>query len=121
MKHARVWYRCEPDYRVLRNRKPAVGQALTPEQQDKLFAAARTKPAWLYAYVASTQAFYCGLRACEIKALHWRDIDFTRQILHIQRSRTPHITHPARSGAWQTLGLNRTSSSVRTGRHHVRS
>jgi hypothetical protein len=89
MKHARVWYRCEPDYRVLRNRKPAVGQALTPEEQEKLFVAARAKPAWLYAYVASTLAFYCGLRACEIKALHWRDIDFTRQILHIQRSKTP--------------------------------
>jgi len=104
MKHARVWYRCEPDYRVLRNRKPPAGQALTPEEQDTLFATARTKNAWLYAYVASTLAFYCGMRACEIKALHWGDIDFGRQLLHVRRSKTP--------AGWRSPTLNPTSLQV---------
>ena len=104
MKHARVWYRCEPDYRVLRNRKPAVGQALTPEEQDTLFATARTKNAWLYAYVASTLAFYGGMRACEIKALHWCDIDFGRQLLHVRRSKTP--------AGWRSPTLNPTCLQV---------
>jgi len=31
------------DYRVLRNRKPPAGRALTPEEQETLFAMARTK------------------------------------------------------------------------------
>jgi len=104
MKHARVWYRCEPDYRVLRNRRPPAGQALTPEEQDTLFATARTKGAWLYAYVASTLAFYCGMRACEIKALHWGDIDFGRQLLHVRRSKTP--------AGWRSPTLNPTSLQV---------
>jgi len=38
-----------------------------PEEQRHLFEVARTKAPWLYAYVAATLAFYCGLRACEIK------------------------------------------------------
>jgi hypothetical protein len=42
--------------------------ALTPDEQQHLFAVPETKPAWLYAYVASTLSFYCGLRACEIGA-----------------------------------------------------
>src|SRR3954468_13176486 len=104
MKHARVWYRCEPDYRTLRNRKPAVGQGLTPEEQETLFSTARTQNAWLYAYVASTLAFYCGMRACEIKALHWGDIDFTRQLLHVRRSKTP--------AGWRSPTLNPTCLQV---------
>jgi integrase len=66
-----------------------VGDALTPAEQHQLFAVAQTKPAWLYAYVASPLAFYRGLRACEIKALRWHDIDWSRQLLHVQRSKTP--------------------------------
>ena len=75
LKRAKVWYRIEDEYTTIRNRKAPVGRALTPEQQHHLFAIAQTKPAWLYAYVAATLAFYCGLRACEIKGLRWQGAD----------------------------------------------
>src|SRR5262249_45420953 len=71
LKRAKLWYRFEDEYTTLRNRKPPVGQALTGDEQQRLFDVARTKAAWLYAYVAATLAFYCGLRACEIKGLRW--------------------------------------------------
>src|SRR5919198_116209 len=51
----------------VRNRKPPVGRALTAEEQEAPFAVAQAKPACLYAYVASTLAFYCRFRAWEAK------------------------------------------------------
>ena len=53
LKRAKLWYRFSDEYTTLRNRKPPVGRALTPDEQHRLFELARTKPAWLYAYVAT--------------------------------------------------------------------
>jgi integrase len=90
LKRAKLWYRFDDEYTTLRNRKAPVGRALTPEEQERLFQVARTKPAWLYAYVAATLAFYCGRRACEIKGLRWEDIDLSNRLLHVdQRHRRP--------------------------------
>jgi hypothetical protein len=55
---------------TVRNRKAPVGRALTVEEQQRPFAIARTKPAWLYAYAASTLAFYRGLRSREIPVMN---------------------------------------------------
>jgi hypothetical protein len=63
LRHARLWYRFQEDYRALKNTKPPVGQALTDDDQKRLFEAARSKAEWIFAYVASALAFYCGLRA----------------------------------------------------------
>jgi integrase len=104
LKRAKLWYRFGDEYTALRNRKPPVGRALTAEDQRKLFAAAQSKPSWLYAYVASTLAFYCGLRACEIKALHWGDVDWSGPLLHVRRSKTP--------AGWRSPTLNATCVKV---------
>jgi hypothetical protein len=65
LKRAKLWYRFDDEYTTLRNRKPSVGRALTAEEQTRLFEVARTNPAWLFACVAATLSFYCGLPACE--------------------------------------------------------
>jgi integrase len=104
LKRAKLWYRLEDEYVTVRNAKPPVGRALTAEDQQRLFAIARTKPGWLYAYVATTLAFYCGMRACEIKGLRWRDIDITTRVLHIRRSKTP--------AGWRSPTLNATCLHV---------
>ena len=104
LKRAKLWYRFADEYITLRNRKPPVGRALTPDEQQRLFSAAQTKPAWLLGYVATTLAFYCGLRACEIKALRWQDIDWTNRLLHVRRSKTP--------AGWRSPTLNATCLHV---------
>ena len=104
LKRAKLWYRFADEYKTLRNRKPPVGRALTAAEQERLFAMAQTKPAWLYAYVASTLAFYCGLRACEAKALRWQDVDWSGPLLHVRRSKTP--------AGWRSPTLNATCVAV---------
>jgi integrase len=104
LKRARLWYRFEDEYTTLRNRKPPVGRALTAEEQRRLFEIARTKATWLYAYVAATLGFYCGLRACEIKGLRWEDIDLANRLLHVRRSKTP--------AGWRSPTLNTTCLDV---------
>jgi integrase len=53
------------------------------------FEVAKSRPAWIYAYVAATLDFFCGLRACEIKALQWKHLSFDDKRLSVRRSKTP--------------------------------
>ena len=98
LRYARLWYRFQEDYRALKNTKPPVGQALTDEDQQALFAAAQSRPEWIFAYVASALAFYCGLRACEIKGLQWKHVDWSHARVEVRRSKTP--------AGWRDPSLN---------------
>ena len=104
LRHAKLWYRFREDYRPLKNTKPPVGQALTDEDQQRLFEMARSRPSWLFAYVASTLAFYCGLRACEIKGLQWEHVDWKKGRLQVRRSKTP--------AGWRDPSLNRACTAA---------
>jgi integrase len=60
----------------------------------------KSRPAWIFAYVAATLDFFCGLRACEIKALQWKHISFDERRLSVRRSKTP--------AGWRDPSLNDT-------------
>jgi len=98
LRHARLWYRFVDDYRPLKNTKPPVGQALTEDEQRRLFEVARSRPEWLFAYVAAALSFYSGLRACEIKGLQWKHVDLEAGRVQIRRSKTP--------AGWRDPSLN---------------
>jgi integrase len=98
LKHAKLWYRFTDEYKPLKNTKPPAGQALSDEDQVRLFEAAKSNPDWFFAYVAATLDFFCGLRACEIKALQWKHISFEERRLSIRRSKTP--------AGWRDPSLN---------------
>ena len=98
LKHAKLWYRFQDDYKPIPNTKPPVGRALTSEEQTRLFEVAKSQDRWMYAYTAAVLAFYCGMRACEIKGLKWDDIVWDSQVIQIKRSKTP--------AGWRSPSLN---------------
>lgn len=98
LKHAKLWYQFADEYKPIRNTRPPAGRALTSEELERLFTIARTRSDWTYAYTAATLAFFCGMRACEIKGLQWKDIDFENANLRIRRSKTP--------AGWRSPSLN---------------
>ena len=91
-------YRFADEYNPLKNTKPPVGQAITDAAQALLFTIAKSKPQWIFAYVAATLDFFCGLRACEIKGLQWKHINFDARRLSVRRSKTP--------AGWRDPSLN---------------
>jgi len=100
LKHAKLWYRFAEEYKPLKNRKPPTGQAITDDDQARLFEVAKSRSAWIFAYVAATLDLFCGLRACEIKGLQWKHISFADRRLSVRRSTTP--------AGWRDPSLNDT-------------
>lgn len=98
LKHARLWFRVREDYKPIPNHKPPIGKALTEEEQARLFEVAQSREDWMYAHAAATLAFYCGMRACEIKALRWQHVDLSAGVIDIRRSKT--------AAGWRTPTLN---------------
>lgn len=98
LKHGRMWFRFREDYRPIPNNKPPVGKALTEEEQARLFEVAQSRDDWMYAHAAATLAFYCGMRACEIRGLLWQHVDLSAGVIDIRRSKT--------AAGWRTPTLN---------------
>ena len=59
---------------------------------------AQSREDWMYAHAAATLAFYCGMRASEIKGLCWQHVDLSAGIIDIRRSKT--------AAGWRTPTLN---------------
>lgn len=126
LKHAKLWHRFE-EYDPITNDKEPVGRALSQHELQRLFETAAlwkseaplvrvgkdgktyhlSAAGWQYAHPAATLGAFCGLRACEIKGLQWKDVDFIDGLLSIRRSKTP--------AGWRTPSLNTACSDALAG------
>lgn len=80
------WIRYNPvaDLSFAVGTKNARDRWLTPEEEQLLLAKA-TNPSWLYLLIL--MALHTGMRRGEIINLKWQDIDFTRRLITIHKSK----------------------------------
>jgi len=65
-----------------------IGRALTPEEKLGLQDAASKNPDWENARLAMALALNTTMRACEIKGLQWKDLDFLERTITVRQSKT---------------------------------
>jgi integrase len=87
LKRARLWQRVADDIKPLPERRD-VGRAMSKEEKVRLTKAAGSKPEWQIARLAMELALNTTMRACEIRGLLWRDIDFLGRNVTVRRSKT---------------------------------
>jgi len=87
LKRAKRWHLLADEITPLPERHD-IGRALTPQQKADLIKAASSKPEWQIAALAITIALNTTMRACEIRGLQWRDIDFIDSVIAVRKSKT---------------------------------
>ena len=65
-----------------------IGRALSYEEKVRLRNLAESKPEWNIARLAMMLALNTTMRACELRGLQWRDVDFMGRTLTVRRSKT---------------------------------
>ncbi len=104
LKRARLWHAVAPDVRPLPVRRD-VGRALRHEEKVKLLKVAASRPGWVVARCATILALNTTMRACELKGLRWRDIDFLEHTLTVRHSKTEagERVIPLNADAWPVV------------------
>jgi|HubBroStandDraft_6_1064221.scaffolds.fasta_scaffold72154_2 integrase len=104
LKRAKRWHLLVEDIKPLPERHN-VGQALQHGEKLKLLKAAASRPEWQLARLAATLALNTTMRACEIRGLQWRDIDFMEKTLTVRRSKTEtgERVLPLNTAAWTSI------------------
>ena len=87
LKRAKRWHLFSDEIRPLPVGSQ-VGRALSPEEKLRLQETAPAKPDWENARLAMSLALNTTMRACEVKALQWRDVDFLERTVTIRHSKT---------------------------------
>jgi integrase len=88
LKRAKVWSSISEDIKMLPESDRPVGKVLSTEQKCKLFETAASRDEWLVAYCAAVIAVSTTCRSVELKNLRWQDVDFHKQSMQINRSKT---------------------------------
>ncbi len=74
LRKAKQWARLAEDVEML-DEKPKEARVLFPEEKAKLIETAASKVAWQVAYCAAVLALNTTMRGCELKGLHWKNVD----------------------------------------------
>ena len=104
LKRAKLWQRVADDIKPLPERRDA-GRAVSKEEKARLTKAAGSKPEWQIARLAMELALNTTMRACEIRGLLWRDIDFLERSVTVRRSKTEagERVIPLNANAWAAI------------------
>jgi integrase len=87
MKRAKLWHHFSDEIKPLPVHTQ-IGRAMTLDEKLRLAKTAEMKPEWHSARLAMILALNTTMRACEIKALRWYDVDFLAGTVTIRRSKT---------------------------------
>jgi integrase len=87
MKRAKLWHYFSDEIKPLPVHTQ-IGRAMTLDEKLRLARTAGMRPEWQNARWAMVLALNTTMRACEIKALRWYDIDFLTGTVTIRRSKT---------------------------------
>jgi integrase len=87
MKRAKLWHLFADEIKPLPVHTE-IGRAMTLDEKLRLTRAATTKPEWQNARAAMVLALNTTMRACEIKALRWYDVDFLAKTVAVRTSKT---------------------------------
>jgi integrase len=104
LKRAKLWHRLTDEIKPLPERSN-VGRALEEDQKLWLIRVAQHKPEWQIARLAMTLALNTTMRACEIRGLRWRDVDFLGRTIVVRRSKTEAGERliPLNRAAWASM------------------
>jgi integrase len=86
LRRHRLWANLQRDVRMMRQRTD-IGRALSTEESARLLAACRQSRSRSL-YVAVLLSIHTGLRNAELRALRWRNIDWRRKVLRVEKSKT---------------------------------
>jgi integrase len=81
------WSVLWPKVRKQEERKE-VGQALSPEQENRLLDVAAQKKRWRLASTIIRVALLTGMRSGEITGLRWSQVDLQKRIVTVGRAKT---------------------------------
>jgi integrase len=85
---AKTWTAIAPDYKNLPENRQGPGRSLEPEEEKRLFDAARSRPGWEVAYLCALTAANTTARSVEIKTLRISDVNLIDGEVSIRRSKT---------------------------------
>src|ERR1035437_1929615 len=87
LKRAKLWARVADDIRPLKE-PSTIGRALSEEEKLRLLKTAVMRPEWETAYLAGVLCLNTTARGCDLKWLHWEDVDLFARTLTIRTSKT---------------------------------
>jgi integrase len=104
LRMARLWARMSEDYKPFPKCKSGPGRALSPEEEQRLFDVASSRPRWEAAYYAALLAANTTARKCEVRGLRLSDVNLLNKTISVRRSTTK------TDAGTRTIPLNETAS-----------
>jgi len=87
IKRAKLWHLLADEIKPLPVHTQ-IGRAMTLDEKLRLAKTAAMKPEWQNARWALVLALNTTMRACEIKALRWHDVDLLSKTITVRKSKT---------------------------------